>query len=1122
VIVYHPSTDAWLASINYGDTDSDAPWAPGEIDIYYNRYITAINATEGKVTLDAPIHDHFDASLAQSEIWVYNDEDVRREIGIENLRIEIETASETDEDHAWTCIYLNGVENAWVRDVTGLHFAYAMVDMYRTTRSTVLDCSALEPHSTISGGRRYNFTVGRETNNILFENCVASQGRHAFVSNGTSSASGIVWRGCSSSEDYGASEGHRRWSQALLFDSLSITNANTSRVLGIYNRGRFGTGHGWSATGSVVWNSNIPTDAKTLIQQPPGRQNYGLYNQGTIDGDGPFDHPAGFIEGTDETPTITSLYSAQLDQRLTQGPAPDAPAKLSATIEGDDVRLSWLDIASGETGYTVVNSTDGGATFTTLYTLPANSTEVVHTDGNTGLSDVIYKVYATGTLPSAYSDTAFIAGPSPLFTEQFDASPQSAISTTNSAGSATTFSQTTDCGILQLSVTDPGGAPLGAYNPYLVRVRDDQGQPITDLSGRVKATFRVASAEAVDLSVLFRSGGGTQAERTVIKTVAIPAGTTDWTDAVFTFDAGELSGFDPADLRDMWFYLERGTENFPGNAFYLDHITVGGEPDSDLNSTCPPTFDGAVSEEQFMVSPQTSFSTTSTAGSRATFTVNESCGALRLSVTDRAGNALPSFNAFTFTVRDEAGQRITDLTNRVNVSMRVASAEATNVDVLFRSGDGSSANRTTTKRVAVPGGLTDWTIISFDFSGADLDGLDPADIRDMWVYLDRGNENFPGNEFYIDHISVGGPPDASTYSSCSPADIVGYTTVRYPYRPSDQDQISRTNTAGSKTTFTRDDVNEWIELSVTNPNNDPLPSFNGYDVSLYDQAGNRIRDLTGRVEVSMNVWSEEAVTLSALFRSSGDLRTNILSVSVPGAADGWTPVTLSFTGADLNDLDPTQIEDCWFYLDRGTPNFAGNRFVIDDITFGTSRDATLTSPGEIPVAASAGALPVTWVDFSGSLSPDGTAELEWATASEDGSDYFAVEYAADAESFHQIGTVRAAGSSTTLRRYSFKYPLPSAEEYYFRLRQVDIDGSVAYSELLRLTGQSATNLTVYPNPSSTTIRFSSTQPVPYTLFDATARRIRSGIADGPVSVADLESGMYYIRVGKEIRRFIKR
>jgi len=183
VIITHPSTNEWLASIGFGATSTDAPWVAGDLDIFYNRYITDVNIPESKITLDAPIHDHLERSLAQSAVYILNQPNQRREIGIENLRIEIATAGPLDIAHTRTAIFLGGVEDCWVKDVTGLHFSYALVDTQTSTRVTVSGCSALEPHSPVSGGLRYNFNVSSRSNNILFTGCFATEGRHSFVSN---------------------------------------------------------------------------------------------------------------------------------------------------------------------------------------------------------------------------------------------------------------------------------------------------------------------------------------------------------------------------------------------------------------------------------------------------------------------------------------------------------------------------------------------------------------------------------------------------------------------------------------------------------------------------------------------------------------------------------------------------------------------------------------------------------------------------------------------------------------------------------------------------------------------------------------------------------------------------
>ena len=56
VIVVHPSTQTWIDAINGGGTDSDDDWIPGDLDIVYNRRITAIH--ENGIIIDSPVFNH--------------------------------------------------------------------------------------------------------------------------------------------------------------------------------------------------------------------------------------------------------------------------------------------------------------------------------------------------------------------------------------------------------------------------------------------------------------------------------------------------------------------------------------------------------------------------------------------------------------------------------------------------------------------------------------------------------------------------------------------------------------------------------------------------------------------------------------------------------------------------------------------------------------------------------------------------------------------------------------------------------------------------------------------------------------------------------------------------------
>lgn len=329
IIIYHPCTAEWLAAIDYGGTHSgepgaeadDVPWEVGSQPIVFNRYITAIDGN--RVTIDAPVYNTLIRSLSQSYIYKYARVGIKTNIGIENLRIDIETAGGTDEAHAWQALDLFQIEDAWVRNCTFLHFGQSGVRTNTATRITVENCRALDPVSLIDGERRYNFQVYTASQQILFKNCHATNGRHHYVSNGTTWTSGCVFLQCTSSGAYTSSEGHRRWSMGLLWDNhVELDGPRPGlnpRLLGLYNRGYYGTSHGWAVAHSVAWNCQL-ADGDLIVQKPPTAQNYAIGCQAAnVTGRpprAPFDELEGYIEGTNQ-PGLEpySLYLAQLAAR---------------------------------------------------------------------------------------------------------------------------------------------------------------------------------------------------------------------------------------------------------------------------------------------------------------------------------------------------------------------------------------------------------------------------------------------------------------------------------------------------------------------------------------------------------------------------------------------------------------------------------------------------------------------------------------------------------------------------------------------------------------------------------------------------------------------------------------
>jgi hypothetical protein len=113
-------------------------------------------------------------------------------------------------------------------------------------------------------------------------------------------------------------------------------------------------------------------------------------------------------------------------------------------------------------------------------------------------------------------------------------------------------------------------------------------------------------------------------------------------------------------------------------------------------------------------------------------------------------------------------------------------------------------------------------------------------------------------------------------------------------------------------------------------------------------------------------------------------------------------------------------------------------------------------------------LPVELTSFTGTVDATNMATLRWATASERNAAYFAIERSADGNAFSEIGRVTAGGTSSLSRNYRWPDPQRLNHLTYYRLRQVDTDGKVQYSNVVTLSPSLATArvLHVYPNPSA--------------------------------------------------------
>lgn len=117
------------------------------------------------------------------------------------------------------------------------------------------------------------------------------------------------------------------------------------------------------------------------------------------------------------------------------------------------------------------------------------------------------------------------------------------------------------------------------------------------------------------------------------------------------------------------------------------------------------------------------------------------------------------------------------------------------------------------------------------------------------------------------------------------------------------------------------------------------------------------------------------------------------------------------------------------------------------------------------------ALPVTLVYFNAEKTPGG-AMLSWQTASETNHKEFVIERSTNARYFKGIGTLEGNGDSKQTRNYQFPDFAPAADSInYYRLRQVDLDGTTTCSRIVALNfAQDEASLAPFPNPARNEVK----------------------------------------------------
>lgn len=212
-------------------------------------------------------------------------------------------------------------------------------------------------------------------------------------------------------------------------------------------------------------------------------------------------------------------------------------------------------------------------------------------------------------------------------------------------------------------------------------------------------------------------------------------------------------------------------------------------------------------------------------------------------------------------------------------------------------------------------------------------------------------------------------------------------------------------------------VNIKADGTATNGTSKPL---------IFDMDGNGLLDMVMGSQLGAITRYEQSARYATTFTSKGNLTT-----------DGNTAINMGSTGNNEGGFAAPIITDI------------NNDGRLDMLIGDMNGSVYLyTQAQQAPLTASP--LPVVLASFDGQAGSTGSL-LNWATASELNSARFEVQRSLDGASYATLSNVAAAGNSATARRYQYLDATAPIGTSYYRLRQVDLDGTVAYSPVVALT-----------------------------------------------------------------------
>ena len=170
------------------------------------------------------------------------------------------------------------------------------------------------------------------------------------------------------------------------------------------------------------------------------------------------------------------------------------------------------------------------------------------------------------------------------------------------------------------------------------------------------------------------------------------------------------------------------------------------------------------------------------------------------------------------------------------------------------------------------------------------------------------------------------------------------------------------------------------------------------------------------------------------------------------------------------------------------------------------------------------AMPVTLTAFTAEAATSGVT-LAWDVATQRDNDFFAVEHSRNGTDFSEVTRVQGEGTTEVARSYSYTFRTDDAGAHYFRLRQMDYDGTANLSDVVLVElDVVAESLQVRNAGVAGYVQVTSATPGEIAIVSMTGEVVARHLmqsTSATLNISTLPRGIYLVTDGQVSRRIVR-